>query len=273
MKAEERTSLLGALKCPTCGAYANHHYSPPLTFSMELICPRGHLWHVELYPEGLGDSLWVGEWRKEFYEKRQLWCAASELLDIAVRLVTIALGSVRVLMPLEKERLGLSRNELSFVGVADIAQYWWCAQKSLLAQRNMEPAFFEAYLSDRITYAVELGRAKELPIDAWRLLKIGDSITLSDVDELLRRATAVQLAEWRRQREMLRRTIKASIEELKAKRWHELGELLCRTPYPKALHEPGSLGELLEILFAEIYPTRRWNFQYRDLVVVGFQTA
>jgi len=90
------------------------------------------------------------------------------------------------LLSLEKERRGLKREKLVFVGMANVAQYYWCAMQAVLKSRKNEPGFFAAYLGDRIQYARDLGLVDRLPESDEALLSVGDEITLSDVEGLLR---------------------------------------------------------------------------------------
>lgn len=87
------------------------------------------------------------------------------------------LSSERALL-LEKERRGIERDKLLFVGVANVASYRWCAVKSLPASKRAEPPFFAAYLEDRIKYSLELGYVDSVPTSKKKLLDIGDEITL-----------------------------------------------------------------------------------------------
>jgi CRISPR/Cas system-associated exonuclease Cas4 (RecB family) len=52
----------------------------------------------------------------------------------------------RELLRLEKQRRGVPDDKLLFVGAADLAEFWWCAQKSLLETGNNELLFFANYV-------------------------------------------------------------------------------------------------------------------------------
>jgi len=58
--------------------------------------------------------------------------------------------SITDLLIAEKKRRGRSKKELTFLGVANIAKYYWCAQKCLFESWENEEGFFSAYLFDRI---------------------------------------------------------------------------------------------------------------------------
>jgi len=61
------------------------------------------------------------------------------------------------LLKMEKERRGFAAEKLVFIGIADVVQYYWCAEKSLLANKAMELNFFLSYLHARLLYSLELG--------------------------------------------------------------------------------------------------------------------
>lgn len=94
---------------------------------------------------------------------------------------------LKELLLLEKKRRGVEENRLVFIGTADVAQYWWCGMKSLFRNREMELAFFSAYLEDRILYSYELGLINQLPPDNESLLDIGNEITFQDIEKLLKK--------------------------------------------------------------------------------------
>jgi len=58
--------------------------------------------------------------------------------------------SLTDLLIAEKKRRGRSKKELTFSGIANIAKYYWCAQKCLFESQETEEGFFSAYLLDRI---------------------------------------------------------------------------------------------------------------------------
>jgi hypothetical protein len=87
-------------------------------------------------------------------------------LELATRLTA---GRLANLLLLEKERRGIDRNQLVFVGMANIARYWWCAMQSVLKSVEGESEFFGAYLMDRLLYSRQLGYITALPrkTEAW----------------------------------------------------------------------------------------------------------
>jgi len=150
------------------------------------------------------------------------------------------------LLRLEKNRRGVNKDKLVFIGMADVANLWWCARKSLLKNKEMELEFFGAYLRDRINYSFQLKglspipNIDELPKNPSELLDVGNEITLEDVEKLLKKRS--QILEFMRVE-----TISIPFKRLSPTQW----------------------GKILEIRKAEQYPTIRWNFEWEDYVVVG----
>ncbi len=73
---------------------------------------------------------------------------------------------------LEKTRRGINKDSLLFIGMANIAEYYWCAMKALLKSRRNELRFFQVYLEDRLRYSHELGLIDKLPKTDKDLLSI-----------------------------------------------------------------------------------------------------
>src|SRR3989344_6907656 len=69
------------------------------------------------------------------------------------------------LMNLEKERLGISRDKLVFIGMANLSKYYWCAWQYYLKSKKNELSFFSAYFEDRIKYSKELNIIRRVPTD------------------------------------------------------------------------------------------------------------
>jgi len=155
---------------------------------------------------------------------------------------------LRELLKVEKDRRGLERDKLVFIGMANIAGYWWCARRSILESREMEIEFFASYLEDRIKYSIRLGyfNGDKLPRRREKILSIGDEITMKDIEKLLKENEEIIHKEYEK--------VKISPEELESLR------IVC---------DPSEFGIICQLVFAERYPTIRWNFQWRDYVVVG----
>jgi CRISPR/Cas system-associated exonuclease Cas4 (RecB family) len=77
-------------------------------------------------------------------------------------------------LKLEKRRRGVPENKLLFVNAANLAEFWWCAQKSLLQAREDEPVFFTSYV-----------------LQGAEVVAPGSSIEGSDPLELLRHVERV----------------------------------------------------------------------------------
>lgn len=185
--------------------------------------------------------------------------------------------SLERLLHLEKQRRGVSKDALVFIGMADVAAYYWCAMKSLYKNQEMELAFFASYLHDRISYSLQLGLIKDLPQNPEKILEIGDEIDFGDIERLLAERTAsegrgaftltaIEVADESGGRIIVVNPVLSS-EEIgfweqwardKGARVVSLGEA-----------PPTVRGEITEAARAERYPTIRWNFAWDKYVVVG----
>lgn len=188
----------------------------------------------------------------------------------------IAKININELLKAEKRRRGFNENDLVFIGVADTASFYWCNQKSLFSNREMEAAFFASYLYDRLLYSLELGYIKKVPTRINELLTIGEEITLNDLEKLLeKRSEKLDLKPPRyvilTDKVFDRKTIvispslssdeKIEVEKIALK---ENLKILKLDDLP-----PKFRGELCEVFLAERYPTIRWNFEWDIFVIVG----
>lgn len=153
------------------------------------------------------------------------------------------------LLTLEKQRRGVHRDALIFVGMANVADHWWCTQRAVLKSRAEELGFFAAYLSDRILYAHRLGLVTKLPKSHKALLDVGSELTWGDVEPLLKE----------RERE-----------------WQDNGDYVqagqANWQYMDAAElelDPLRRGKIYHELRAEQYPTIRWHFPWGRYSVVG----
>ncbi len=105
--------------------------------------------------------------------------------------ISIEPKKLKRLLSLEKQRRGVTDNTLVFVGIANLASYYWCAMHSVLKSRRDEPMFFGAYLADRIRYSEELGLIRTLPKTDAEMLRIGDDIAVEDIEKLLAKRPVV----------------------------------------------------------------------------------
>jgi hypothetical protein len=190
---------------------------------------------------------------------------------------------VKRLLMLEKKRRGMQKDALVFVGMADVAQQWWCTQQAVLKSRAMEPNVFGAYLSDRILYANRLGLITKLPKSQKALLDIGSEITSNDVEELLKE-------EKEKEDDLKRRFAGAQSQWIYRDTEHGDGNRvrLINPDLPPeekhgweldAAHEgvkiidieqdPKLRGRIYQASRAEKYPTIRWHFPWRHYSVGG----
>ncbi len=155
------------------------------------------------------------------------------------------------LLEIEKDRRGRSKTELLFIGMANVASYWWCARKAVLKSRLREIEFFASYFLDRLLYSMLLGYVDQLPATPEKLLDVGDEITLNDIEKLL----------WE----------EISQDADSEKVSDDINEKLAELGIDPADLEKDSMlrGKVYEKLKMERYPTIRWNFEWRDYVVVG----
>lgn len=146
------------------------------------------------------------------------------------------------LMRLEKKRLGIPPDRLVFIGMANLANYYWCAWQYYLKSKREESGFFLAYFEDRLACSMELNLIKKFPKNVIDRLKIGDEIKISHIHKLLSKKEAVVPSN------EIREEVKKLLNEEK---------------------DPRIKGKYYEILFSENYPKIRWNFRYKDIVLVG----
>jgi len=182
-------------------------------------------------------------------------CLASAFRDCSLMInPKKALKKIEELLQLEKDRRGLNKDKLVFIGMADVANFWWCARKSLLKNKEMELGFFGAYLRDRINYSFHLKGSSqmpnidELPKSPDELLDIGNEITFKDIEKLLK------------ERAEISETMRLVVSFVDPHTGRSI-------PFERL--SPMQRGEVLEIRKAERYPTIRWNFVWEDYVVVG----
>lgn len=186
---------------------------------------------------------------------------------------------LRDLLLLEKERRGVEKDKLVFIGMADVAEYYWCAMKSFFQNKEMELAYFGSYLHDRIMYSLKLGYIDEIPKNKEQLLDIGDEITLNDIERLLaEKAENMQKSEIAiyygpiiqedaagNKRMILPPDLPLGLKE----EYLEIAEAEGIPVISIEEASPIMRGEILHRTKAEEYPTIRWNFPWKDYIVVG----
>ncbi len=142
------------------------------------------------------------------------------------------------LLKLEKRRRGVGPNDLVFVGLHNIAQFWWCGMYAVRKSRANEIEFFAAYLRDRIWHSFTLGRLSTLPTSEAELLDIGSNLTLENIQHLC---------------------LKDSGEP----------RMLLKNLLAPLLQGNDRSAFALELTRGESYPTFRWHFQWGRYVLVG----
>jgi CRISPR/Cas system-associated exonuclease Cas4 (RecB family) len=183
------------------------------------------------------------------------------------------------LLLLEKERRCIDRKSLLFLGMANIAEYYWCAIKSVLKSRADELLPFESYLYDRIAYAHQLGFVDSVPETDVGLLETGNKLTFGDVEKLLTEKT-------KRHKECNSYHMVLDAEEFTdehgnrvmainpdlspdERAWLEKKATARGTRIMDLEENPMLRGEFLQQTKAEKYPTVRWNFEWKKYITVG----
>lgn len=183
---------------------------------------------------------------------------------------------IESLLLLEKERREVHKDNLLFVGMANIAGYFWCATRAVLKSKINENEFFAAYLFDRISYSHELGLLKRLPKSSESLLDIGNEITNDDVEELLREKTQLMkhgsmIFEAKELTDVYGERIMIINPDLPSeqKKWYEIKSKAKGIRIADPEEFPKLRGEFLQTTKAEQYPSIRWNFERGKYVIVG----
>ena len=216
-----------------------------------------------------------------------MWSQTDKKRDRIIRELTNYIRIPRVLESLmhkKKVELNSDQDHLVFVGAADMAEYFWCAEKSVLKSRDSEIMFFESYLIDRISYSFDLGRLDSMPGEENKLLSVGDDITKSDIEYLLK------------ERKMEASNDELSFSVAREGQWRSLGivsgtcyvlgfpderakEMIATGPEIREIvfvnsledpHLPSRLrGVVGEDAYAEKYPSIRWNFTFGKYILIG----
>lgn len=176
---------------------------------------------------------------------------------------------LRRLLYLEKRRRRLSQDELVFIGMANVASYFWCAMKSVYKSRERELEFFGSYLYDRILYSARSGLIDKLSNSKEQWLEIGDAISLGHIETLLKeqpknrgRIIAIGTVD-----ESGNRVLFVGKEDREF--FEQEAEFEGRRIVSPDEAPPKVRGTLLQYSKGERYPTIRWNFSWGKYVVVG----
>ncbi len=175
----------------------------------------------------------------------------------------------------EKERREVNKDKLVFIGMANVAGYYWCAMQSFYKNQKSERGFFSAYLIDRLLYSYRLGLISRLPRSNEKLLEVGSEIAFSDIEKLLRKRAretkgivqyqAVTRINKDGDKIMVVNPDLSQGEKQKYEAQARIRGVQVASPeeFPKLR------GELLQTTKGESHPTIRWNFNYDDYIVVG----
>lgn len=103
------------------------------------------------------------------------------------------------LLAAEKRRRWVDKDRLVFIGMHNVADYWWCAMRSVLHSRAAETGFFRAYVENAFYYGFLSGNREfdsdtfdldeSFADDDWVLEQAAQQIPLAVVEECAREAT------------------------------------------------------------------------------------
>jgi len=204
--------------------------------------------------------------------------------DVIERLRELFRDETRLkdLFLLEKERRGFPLDKLVFIGMRNVAHYYWCAMDAIFRSRSRELEFFSAYLNDRILYSYRLGLIKTLPKDPEVILGVGDDVTLEDIERLLKkkikhtkeeetRGTMGRIVSVESITDSGERVVVVNPDlPLDERQWlEEIARDREDTPLAELGEHPMNSGRLLEQMKAERHPSIRWNYEWDDYIVVG----
>lgn len=182
------------------------------------------------------------------------------------------------LLHLEKERRGVDRDKLVFVGMANVANYYWCAMQAVVKSRQLEADFFASYLHDRLSYSFRLGLIDDLPKSKSNLLEVGNDIGLGHIEQLLKARAEKKaspdvhvLVEAVTKVDSGGNKVIVLNPDLPQEAMSHYEEQAKSEGARLAIIEefPAIRGEFLQTTRAEQYPTIRWNFTWQGYVVVG----
>jgi CRISPR/Cas system-associated exonuclease Cas4 (RecB family) len=185
------------------------------------------------------------------------------------------------LLALEKRRRGFPNDRLTFVGMHNVAQHWWCTQQALLESQAGELGFFDAYLKDRLSYAHRLGLIEKLPRRDEEVLDVGKQITLLDIEKLVasepKRSprcdkasdSGFAFSESEDANGKPTLFINPNLPEIEKRSLEDYAKAKGASILAIGEIPPLQRGEILEQTEAESYTKLRWNFAWRKYTVVG----
>jgi len=205
--------------------------------------------------------------------------------DIEAKVGELLRNRTRVMALLchEKARRGVPEGTLVFVGTANVAESWWCAEQAVLKSRASELDFFGAYLRDRILYAHRLGLLPEWPGSDSALLKVGNEIMPDDIEKLLKENARAHEERARRRADtrstwisdtwvdpkgIRTRLINPDLPP-KARQWEEERAEVEGIQVIHLEDVPKRRGEIYQASRAEQYPTIRWHFLWGRYSISG----
>ena len=180
------------------------------------------------------------------------------------------------LLSMEKKRRGTEKDSLVFIGVYNLAAYFWCGLNSYYKSLEEEFKFFATYVTDRLRYSLTFGLASNIPTTDSEVLTIGDELHFDHLEDLLsiRKKSSSKLGII---------TLAQDVVDPNGKRKRILNPFLddnerdaIRSLPDSHVTETGNInrfpflrGKFYQESKAEKYPTIRWNFPYKQFVVVG----
>lgn len=148
------------------------------------------------------------------------------------------------LMKMEKKRRGLPGNKLVFVGMANFSKYYYCPWKAYSKSKTEEMSFFGAYLEDRLSLLTLKDYKRIVGKPQVEILKVLDEFSFIDALKSFEKTKMIPSA-------LSSDDIKKKEKEIDAEKDGKVW------------------GKQAQMLYAEKYPTFRWNFRFGDFVLVG----
>jgi CRISPR/Cas system-associated exonuclease Cas4 (RecB family) len=168
--------------------------------------------------------------------------------------------NLKRLLYLEKRRRGVSEDRLVFVGIANIAHFYWCGAKAVYKSRKYELMFFWEYLVDRIYYSALLGYIDSPPRREEDLLLYVDLIKREDFEKLLNENYSKLSSKTTEGAFAANPLLPPELREL---------EVVLKSNIEGRQHSQPVVGLVGQEYLAEKYPTVRWNFEWNRYVVIG----
>ncbi len=199
-------------------------------------------------------------------------------------LITLLTDSERLrnLLLLEKERRDTTADKLVFIGMRNVAHYYWCAMEAVFRSRSRELKLFKAYLGLRLYYSYLLGLINEIPKQLEALLRVGNELKIEDIEtdtaskigdkdmeivigtggRVVATATTTDSGE-------VVATVHPDLPSEKRKHLEDLFGVDEDSVHADSKKYPMIRGQHLEMMKAEQYPTASWNFEWRKYVIGG----